>query len=174
LPRTARALRLSAIALAAGVALALSACGGGSSHPTAHDAERPPIETIFEAQSQLFAAPGPTLDALRQLGVDDVKVFMQWGVMTPDPLSHTRPAGFDAANPAVYPAAVWAPFDAIVRAAAARGIGVDLALEAPAPLWATAPGVPPGTAAGFVGSWEPSAKEYGLFVKAVGKRYDGH
>ena len=36
------------------------------------------------------------------------------------------------------------------------------------------PGVPPGTSSGFVGSWEPSAKEYGLFVQAVGKRYDGH
>ena len=56
----------------------------------------------------------------------------------------------------------------------ARGMGVDLALEAPAPLWATGPGVPPGTSPGFVGSWEPSAKEYGLFVQAVGKRYDGH
>ena len=110
----------------------------------------------------------------KQLGVDDVKVFMQWGPMTPDATSHTRPAGFDAANPAAYPAANWAPFDAIVRAAATRGIGVDLALEAPAPLWAIGQGVPPGTSAGFVGSWEPSAKEYGLFVKAVGKRYDGH
>ncbi len=36
-----------------------------------------------------------------------------------------------------------ATFDAIVRAAAARGVGLDLALEAPAPLWATGPGVPP-------------------------------
>jgi hypothetical protein len=99
---------------------------------------------------------------------------MQWGYMTADPLGHTRPAGFDAANPAAYPAATWGPFDALVRAAATRGMGVDLALEAPAPLWATAPGVPAGTAPGFVGSWEPSAKEFGLFVKAVGTRYDGH
>ena len=132
------------------------------------------MQTIFEAQSQLFASPGPTLDALKAIGVDDVKVFMQWGPMTPGSTSHTRPAGFDAANPAAYPAANWAPFDAIVRASATRGMGVDLALEAPAPLWAIGQGVPPGTSSGFVGSWEPSAKEYGLFVKAVGKRYDGH
>ena len=174
-PRSARAFRPSVIVFAAGLALVLSACGGGgSSHPSAHASERPPMQTIFEAQSQLFASPGPTLDALKAIGVDNVKVFMQWGPMTPDSTSHTRPAGFDAANPAAYPAANWAPFDAIVRASATRGMGVDLALEAPAPLWATAPGVPPGTSAGFVGSWEPSAKEYGLFVKAVGKRYDGH
>ena len=132
------------------------------------------METIFEAPSELSTSPGPTLDLLKRLGVDDVKVFMSWGSMTPDSLSHTRPAGFDASNPAEYPAAAWAPFDAIVRAAAARGVGVDLALEAPAPLWATAPGVPPGTAPGFVGSWEPSAKQFGRFVKAVGRRYDGH
>ena len=93
LPRSARAFRLPAIVLAAGMALALNACGGGSSHPIAHASERPPIETIFEAQSQLFANPGPTLDLLKQLGVDDVKVFMQWGLMTPDPASHTRPVG---------------------------------------------------------------------------------
>ena len=173
LPRTAWALRLSATALAAGVALTLGACGGGSSHPAAHASERPPIETIFEAQ-QLMTSPGPTLDLLKQLGVTDVKIFMQWGYMTPGAVSHTRPAGFDAVNPAAYPAPAWAPYDAVVRAAATRGMGLDLALEAPAPLWATAPGVPPGTSAGFLGSWEPSAKEFGLFVKAVGTRYDGH
>ena len=173
LPRPAWGFRLSAIVLAAGTALALNACGG-SPHPTAHASERPPIETIFEAQYQLFASPGPTLDLLKQLGVDDVKVFMQWGLMTPDSTSHKRPSGFDAANPAAYPAVNWAPFDAIVRAAATRGIGVDLALDAPAPLWAIGQGVPPGTTSSFVGSWEPSAKEYGLFVKAVGTRYDGH
>ena len=132
------------------------------------------MEAIFEADPQLFASPGPTLDLLKNLGVDDVKVFMSWGAMAPAGGSHTRPAGFDATNPASYSATLWAPYDAIVRAAAARGIGVDLALLAPAPLWATGPGVPPGTSPGFVGSWEPSAKEYGLFVQAVGKRYSGH
>jgi len=132
------------------------------------------METIFEAQSQLFASPGPTLDALKALGVDDVKVFMPWGSMAPDYASHTMPAGFQATNPTAYSAGLWAPYDAIVRAAASRGIGVDLALEAPAPLWAVGPGLPAGTSPGFVGSWLPSAKDYGMFVQAVGTRYDGH
>ena len=165
------------------VAVVIGGCGGGrkakartssSTVQATSSSTAQPMETIFEAQPQLFASPGPTLDLLKSLGVDDVKVFMSWGSMTPTPLSHTRPAGFDAADPAAYAAAVWAPYDGIVRAAAARGIGVDLALLAPAPLWATGPGVPSGTAPGFVGSWEPSAKEYGLFVKAVGTRYSGH
>ena len=132
-----------------------------------------PLETIFEAQSELFANPGGTLDELKRLGVDRVKVFMPWNELVPDPLSHTRPR-FDAASPAAYPPAGWAPYDAIIREAAARGIGMDLALEAPAPLWATAPGVPPGTSSGFLGAWEPSAKQFGLFVHAVAERYSGH
>ena len=160
--------------LIAAAAVLIGGCGGSSSAPAKATPPRTQqLETIFEAQSQLFANPPAALDQLQQLGVDDVKVFMPWGSMAPDPVSHTRPHHFNAASPAAYAAALWAPYDAIVRAAAARGIGVDLALEAPAPLWATAPGVPPGTSPGFVGAWEPSAKEYGLFVKAVGHRYDG-
>ena len=154
--------------------MAVGGCGGGSAKPAADASRTQPLETIFEAPQQLAASPGPALDALKLIGVDDVKVFMAWGSMAPDPLAHTRPAGVNAASPAAYAAGLWAPFDAIVRAAASRGMGVDLALEAPAPLWATGPGVPPGTSSGFVGSWEPSAKEFGLFVKAVGTRYDGH
>ncbi len=162
------------MAVASAVAVIVAGCGGGGKSQDTASSRAQPLETIFEAQSQLFASPGPTLDALKSIGVDDVKVFMPWASMAPAPLSHTRPAGFDAANPASYAAPLWAGYDAVIRAAAARGMGVDLALEAPAPLWATGPGVPPGTSPGFVGSWEPSAKEYALFVQAVGKRYSGH
>ncbi|HYB25642.1 MAG TPA: hypothetical protein VEF89_03425 [Solirubrobacteraceae bacterium] len=156
------------------VALVVGGCAGAS---TTNNAEAPvrtvPLQTIFEAQPELFTNPGPTLDLLKRLGVDEVKVFMPWGNIAPDPLSHTRPR-FDASSPAAYPAGNWTAYDTIVRDAHARGIGVDLALEAPAPLWATGPGVPRGTAASFLGSWEPSAKEFGLFVASVGTRYSGH
>jgi hypothetical protein len=173
-----RALTLGVLATAIAavcVALAVGGCAGGSTKASTAQAftRSTPLETIFEAESELFAKPGPTLDVLKRLGVDDVKVFVPWSSLTPGPLSHTRPQ-FDASSPAAYPAAGWLPFDAIVRAAAARGIGVDLGLEAPAPLWATGPGVPAGTAAGFLGSWEPSAQEFGLFVTAVARRYSGH
>jgi len=156
------------------VAVVVGGCGGGGKAQATSSSRAQPMETIFEAQSQLFANPGQTLDELKRIGVDDIKVFMQWNSMAPNPLGHKRPAGFDAANPDAYPAALWAPYDEVIRAAAARGMGVDLALEGLAPLWATGPGVPAGTSPGFVGAWEPSAKEYGLFVQAVGKRYSGH
>jgi len=171
-----RALALGVVAAAIGalvVALAVGGCGSGSTKAAQAPVRSVPLVTIFEAQSELYANPGATLDQLKRLGVDDVKVFMPWGYLAPDSLSRTRPH-FDAADPAAYPAGAWAPYDAIVRAAAARGIGLDLALEAPAPLWATAPGVPKGTASSFLGTWEPSAKEFGLFVTAAGKRYSGH
>jgi hypothetical protein len=168
-------LGLLAVALATGAALSVGGCGGGGTVKSTVQVptRTAPFQTIFEAQSELFSNPGATLDQLKRLGVDDVKVFMPWGYIAPDALSHTRPQ-FDASSPAAYPAVNWTSYDTIVRDAAARHIGLDLALEAPAPLWATGPGVPAGTAASFLGSWEPSAKEFGLFVTAVGTRYSGH
>jgi hypothetical protein len=165
---------LLALIGAAAVALAVGGCA--KRNPVASVQAPPrtrPLETIFEAQPELFANPGPTLDLLRRLGVDRVKVFVSWNSLAPDPLSRARP-NFDAASPAAYPAASWNVYDSVIRAAAARHVGLDIGLEAPAPLWATGPGVPPGTAAGFLGAWEPSPKEFGLFVHAFAERYSGH
>ena len=174
-PRRALALGLLAAVIGATcIGLAVGGCGGSSTpRPAQTPVRSAPLETVFEAQSELMTNAGPTLDVLKRLGVDDVKVFVPWSSVAPNPLSHTRPS-FDATSPAAYPAGNWAVYDGIVRAAASRGIGLDLALEAPAPLWATGPGVPPGTTPNFLGSWEPSAKEFGLFVTATATRYSGH
>jgi hypothetical protein len=126
--------------------------------------------SIFEAGPQMVSNPAGTLDKLRSLGVDVVKVFVPWDGIAPDPTSRTRPAGFDGADPAAYPAANWAIYDTIVRDAAARGVGLDLTLAEPPPLWASAPGAPDGPHP----QWEPSASEFGAFVRAVGTRYSGH
>jgi hypothetical protein len=174
-PRRALALGALVAALAAvAVAIALDGCAGASTTTTAQASTRTvPLETIFEAQSELMTNPGPTLDQLKRIGVDVVKVFMPWGYIAPGSSTHTRP-NFDATSPAGYPASAWSQYDVIIRDARAIGIGVDLALEAPAPLWATGPGVPPGTGPTFLGSWRPSAADFGQFVTAVGKRYSGH
>jgi hypothetical protein len=151
---------------AAAVALLAGGCAGTSTTVNVQGPTRTsPLETIFEAPSELSANPGATLDLLKKLGVDRVKMFIHWSDLAPEPSSHTRPH-FNASSPAAYPAAGWAPFDAIVRAAVARGVGLDLTLLAPAPLWATGPGVPRNTASNDLGVWEPSAKEFGLFVRA--------
>jgi hypothetical protein len=128
--------------------------------------------TIMQDDAHVLVDPTGTLDVFRSLGATDVRIFMSWHGIAPDPDSRTPPSAFDATNPADYPAANWAPYDAAVRAAAARGIGVYFVLTGEAPLWATstpAPGIT--TLNPYV--YEPSASEFGDFVKAVGTRYDG-
>jgi hypothetical protein len=165
---------LRAIGAALLAATAIAACGGASAKPVpVTPPALPPghtMESIFEDEQQVKANPAQTLDLLRQLGVDRVRLWFDWQAIAPDPASRARPQGFDAANPAAYAQAVWAPYDAVVRAAAARGMGLDALLSGPAPQWATAPGQPPS---GPPGIWKPSASEYGQFVRAVATRYSG-
>jgi hypothetical protein len=128
------------------------------------------MQSIFEAQGQLLSDPGSTLELLRRLGVDHVRVFVPWGALAPDARSRVRPSGFDASSPAAYPSTAWTPYDAIVRDAATRGVGVDLTLEGPPPLWASGAGAPPG---GPYPQWRPVASDYGDWVRAVATRYSG-
>jgi hypothetical protein len=128
------------------------------------------MQTIFEAPVQLAVDPMGTFKLLRQLGVDRVRVFMSWASLAPRPTARVPPKHFNAASPGAYPAAAWAPYDAIVRTGAAAGVGVDLNLTAPPPLWASGSGAPPGPPRP---QWRPSARDFGLFVKAVAKRYNG-
>ncbi len=130
-------------------------------------------ESIFQDDTQVLANPTGTLQRLRELGVQRVRVNVAWATIAPQPNSTKRPKGFNAIDPAAYPASGWARYDAVVRAAAAAGISLDFTIDAPAPLWATGTGVPRGTTGYFRADWEPSAKEFGYFVKAVGTRYDG-
>jgi hypothetical protein len=160
---------IAAAGLATMIAAALGGCGGTSSPrlPT----RTTPLESIFEAGPALIQDPAGTLDTLRRLGVERVKVFVPWGDIAPDPTSKSPPANFDGADPAAYPAANWARYDTIVRDAAARGLGVGLSIGHPPPLWAATPGGPDG---GIHPQWKPSASDYGAFVRAVGTRYSGH
>lgn len=152
--------------------LAMLAAGCGSStSPVQTAISRPGPESIFEPKGPLFADPPGTLDLMRRLGVDRVKVFVAWNSLAPDASSRVAPR-FDAANPSAYPAGAWSQYDAIVRAAAARGIAVYLAVGGPAPLWATQPHAPRGAPYGGA-QWKPSPAAYGRFVRAVARRYDG-
>ncbi len=130
----------------------------------------PGPESIFEEEAQIHANPVGTLDTLKRLGVQRVRVYIPWAAIAPDPTSPVRPAGFDAADPAAYPDANWAIYDTIVRDTLARRMGLDVLLSSPAPDWATTPGEPRN---GPAGVWKPSAAEFGLFVTAVARRYSG-
>jgi hypothetical protein len=152
------------------VVLALLGAGcGGTKPPPA--APRSHLISIFEAPLQLASAPGPTLDELRRLGVGYVRVLVRWSTVAPNPKAARPPRRFDAGSPGAYPAAGWAPYDAVDREAAARGMGVFFDIAGPAPQWATGSGAPRG---GVPGVWKPSAARFGAFARAVATRYSGH
>ena len=132
------------------------------------------MESIFQDDRFLVystpSAAARTLNALKALGVDRVRVTLEWVQIAPQATSLTPPAHFDATNPADYPRDKWAPYDRLVELASARGIKVDFNISAPGPLWAMAH---PAPAAKYAPHFKPSAAEFGQFVAAVGRRYSG-
>lgn len=125
---------------------------------------------MLEDEGQLFANPIGTLEELRSLGVDRVRVAVIWSDIAPQPKSRRAPARFKAADPAAYPAANWAIWDQIVVAARREGIPLDFDVTGGAPLWALGPGRPSGNKNP---NWEPSPSMYEAFVHALGVRYSG-
>jgi hypothetical protein len=159
---------LSPLALVVAAALLAGGCGKTETRPVAN---RPPLISIFEAPTQLTNQPEATLKALRQLGVQYVRVMVAWRSVAPSPDARSAPAHFDPSNPAAYPSARWAPYDAIVRDAKALHMGVLFNVTGGAPDWAMGPGFTPG---GAPGVWRPSAIRFAPFARAVGTRYSGH
>jgi hypothetical protein len=128
------------------------------------------LVSMIQDDRLLLSAPESTLQQLRQLGADQVRVAVRWQLIAPHATSRTRPRGFNATNPASYPAAGWAPFDTLVRDAATDGMSVNFNVVGGAPRWANGPGMPSGTHP----NWEPSPTEFASFVRALGTRYSGH
>ncbi len=158
---------LSAVAL-------LRAPAKVSSSTVGQPPPRGPLESMLQDDRELIYSRPPTvtrtLDELRSLGVDRLRLTILWAAIAPDAQSTSRPVGFDAADPAAYPTGAWAPYDRVLRLARARGIGVDFDLTAPGPRWAMGSGAPVATEANH---YEPSAAAFGQFVRAVGTRYSG-
>jgi hypothetical protein len=128
-------------------------------------------ESTFQDDNQLvYAAPdavASTMDAMKALGADRLRITVLWKAIAPSPTSRTRPAGFDAADYSAYPSGAWDHYDTVVRLAAERGLGINFNVSVPAPLWAT--GASPRDDIADV--FNPSASEFGDFVRAVGARY---
>ena len=150
------------------VCLILAGCGSA----TAGKPTRPRIgpESLFQAPGQVMFDPVETFKQLKALGVDRVRVFVNWDTLAPNSGSATRPAGFKASDPSAYALGKWAVYDRLVSVAANQGVGLDLTLTGPAPQWATGRGAPAGAPPGV---WKPSASEFGHFVRAVATRYSG-
>jgi hypothetical protein len=163
MPRSSRlALHaLLALLVSAALAGAFSAAAGAGTNQVA----------ILQDDAHALTDPVATMATLRSLGVTDVRIFVNWGSIAPHATSRKRPS-FNASDPGAYPAAGWARYDAAIQAATADGIRPYLDFLGPAPLWATTV-APRGTATHNPAIYEPSAQQFGQFVAATGKRYDG-
>lgn len=129
-------------------------------------------QSLLQDNNLLLSDPGHlnrTLRTLRRIGVDRLRITVEWSTIAPDPNSRRRPPGFDAAEPASYPASGWARYDAITLAAARYGLALDFNVTGWAPLWA----VGRAPARSMLHVWHPSASAFGAFVEAVGRRYNG-
>jgi hypothetical protein len=118
----------------------------------------------FEAPRELLddSRRDVTLDEIRAFGISQVRQLIYWRDFAPGPNRRSKP-GFDASDPDAYPAGTWDRLDRLFDAAAARDIAVMLTLTGPVPRWATA---------SKRGSLDrPSAREFGRFASAVGRRY---
>lgn len=164
-----RAARLGAAAIV--VAAVLSACGSSAAPLPPLQPNRVGPQAMFTPAGELMPPndPNTALDQLKRLGIDTIHIYMHWADIAPDPSSRTKPS-FDAADPAAYPAAGWAPYDAIVRDVKAHGMSLIVDLVPPPPDWASGPGAPDPSKQP---EWRPSASEFGQFVRAVGTRYSG-
>ncbi len=129
-------------------------------------------ESIVEDDAALHTNLDGTLATLERLGVTRVKVAVYWTSLAPAPRSFREPKGFDASDPAAYPASNWTFYDDVVDQAQIHGLQVGFMLTGPAPLWATGPGMPK-TPNCPCGQWKPSASAFEAFAQAVGERYSG-
>jgi hypothetical protein len=129
-------------------------------------------EAMFQDDALLVyhgsSAVAKTLDTLRTLGVDRIRVSVYWILIAPAAGQQSAPS-FNAADPNAYNQAGFAQYDNIVRLARARGIAVNFNLVGPGPLWAT--GKPPGKET--ENTYFPSPFRFGQFAEAVGRRYSG-
>ena len=123
--------------------------------------------TILQDDAQLIGSNGQlrdtSLDEWKALGVDVVKLRLDWRDLSPD----ERPA--DPSDPAAYRADRWQLYDRAIRGAQDRGMQVFLMLGGHAPRWASedSPEGLPG------GVHRPSANLFQQFVQAAGRRYSG-
>ncbi|HEY5319080.1 MAG TPA: hypothetical protein VIJ20_13915 [Solirubrobacteraceae bacterium] len=166
-----RAVAAAAAAAVAIVALVAVLSSGG----VAHSSHAP--ESIFQDDNHLlYADPatiGRTLGLLQAIGVDRIRITVEWAYIAPDATSATEPAGFHAADPADYPAGAWDRYDRIVEMAEARGIGVDFNVTDPGPLWAMHRAPAAMRRGATPADYQPSASAFGRFVQALGRRYSG-
>jgi hypothetical protein len=118
----------------------------------------------FEAPAELldYSRVDATLAEIKAFGVTQVRQLVYWQEFAPRPRSKRKPR-FNAANPADYPAGTWERLDLLMARAKEHGVDVMLTPTGPVPKWATKSRKDNVT--------RPNARQFGLFVKALARRY---
>jgi hypothetical protein len=154
--------RLAAM-LAVAVAVILGAAPSAGAAPT---------ETVIQDDAELLHRPDDqvraSMDRIRALGIDRVRLTAGWSVLAPDPDAPSKPS-FDASDPAAYPQAAWRSLDRAVALARAAGLDVMIDIAFWAPRWATRD--EPSTTGRLRTEIDPV--EYARFAQAVVRRYSG-
>jgi hypothetical protein len=140
-------------ALAAGLALPSGALAGRSQQTVIQDDPR-----VLHSDSAMRNA---TLDEFRDLGVEFVKIRIDWRSLAPSPEAESKPEGFDGSSPSEY-GDRFGKYDDAISGIRSRGMQVMVLLGGRAPDWASS---------GGSGKRRPHAGEFGKFVHAVGSRY---
>lgn len=159
-PAAALPPRLAALlaCLAAAVALALpSAAAAGPSAEV----------SIMDDQLLLGASEEKidrNMELFQTLGVDRLRVSAFWNQIAPAEKSRTRPAAFDAANPAE-PRYRFEALDRVVESAARHGLRVMVSISTPGPIWASREPRRRNNV------WKLKSSEFGAFAEAVARRY---
>ena len=156
----ARRLQVSAALLAVFASLSLAATASASSSQ---------VSVIQDGNAQSAAAD---VQQFHATGAKTLRLLLQWYTVAPKANSKTAPK-FSATNPNSYPSKNWSQWDSAIKAASAAGMTVDLDIVGGPPLWAQGKGVPSRFRQMHFG-WKVNAADYGKFVTAVAKRYDGH
>jgi hypothetical protein len=146
------------------LAMAVSGCGSDDAPGS------PPIATIVQDDAELLHRTpqriAATLDDLRDLGVDWVRVTAGWSEIAPAARSARRP-DFDATDPTQYPPGAWSAVDRVYEMARARGLRASIDIAFWAPRWAVRA---PGRRADRERD-EIEARDYADFAEAVARRY---
>ena len=158
-------MRLSMLAAVLVLAATLAGCGGDGTP------SKPPIATVVQDDAELLHRTpqriAATLDDLRGLGVDWVRVTAGWSEIAPAARSLKRPKGFDATDPAQYPPGAWSALDRVYRMTRARDLDVSIDIAFWAPRWAVhAPAARPDRERTWI-----APADYADFAEAVARRY---
>jgi hypothetical protein len=149
--------RLRVLCIAAALALCAAAAPPAPAAPN--------LETGIADDAALARPDAPqTVAAWAALGIDDVRVFAQWGRISPGRGDERAPAGFDAANPGA-PGYDWSALDRAVALVRDAGMTVTLSITGPGPLWATA------RPSSLNPRRNPVPAQFGRFARAVAARY---